>query len=108
MDAKPEFILCSAIHFQNGAKTTVKNIESGVIICGRRHSDCYDVLSGIIGDVDPDTLPDRDSQGFLTSKNRYVNREQAWKIALENKQVKFGLAASSSDENGILISENLY
>jgi len=71
-----EFILCSAVHFKNGAKSTVYNIESGVVICGRRHGDCYAILNGILGDVDVSKLPDRDCQGFLTSLNRYVDRKE--------------------------------
>jgi len=104
-----EFILCAAIHFKNGAETTVEGVESGVIICGRRHGDCYAVLKGMIGDdVNFSTLPDRDSQGFLTSKNRYVDRKEAWKIAEENNQIKFGYEASNNGVDSELISENLY
>lgn len=101
-----EFILCSAIHFENGAEPTVHGITSGVIVCGRRHGDCYAVLKGIMGDVDISKLPERDSQGFLTSKNRYVSRVEAFKIAKANNQIIHKMF--DDDDEGILTSEDLY
>jgi len=100
--------LCSAIHFKNGAETTVSGVESGVIICGIRHGDCYAILKGILGNCCVSELPDRDEQGFLTSENRFVSRKEAWVIAKENNQIKFGLEASENGEFSELISENLY
>jgi hypothetical protein len=102
-----EFILCSAIHYKNGAESTVDNIESGVIICGRRHGDCYGVLKGIRGDdVDFSKEPDRDEQGFLTSKNRFVGREEAFRIAKANNQIIHKMF--DKDNKGTLASEDLY
>lgn len=105
----PEYILCAAIDY------------NGVIICGHRHGDCYEVLKSLIGELDADKLPGRDAQGFLTSINRYVGREEAWVIAKENKQIRYGLEVSDHDNDellewldikekpkSILISENLY
>ena len=88
-----EFILCAAIDYE------------GLIIPGHRHSDCYNVLRTL----KPDAVdPDRTKQGFLTSENRYVNRKDAWTIAVKNNQVKYGKTASDNGEESILISENLY
>lgn len=89
-----EFILCAAIDFK------------GTIICGHRHSDCYELLLNLVNPKDED-VPGRDFQGFLTSKNRFVNRKEAYKIAEENNQIKFGHGAIN-EEDKILISENLY
>lgn len=104
-----EFILCASIDYD------------GIIISGHRHGDCYEVLKKLIGEIDTDKLPSRDKQGFLTSENRYVGREEAWKIAKENNQIVYGLKASDRDSEqldewlgmgerpkSILISENLY
>ena len=101
-----EFILCSAINY------------NGVIICGHRHGDCYEVLESLVGKIETDKLPNRDQQGFLTSENRYVDRKEAWKIAKDNNQIAYGLEASDNmkiegleldgQEPPILISENLY
>jgi hypothetical protein len=50
-------------------------------------------------------------QGFLTSRYRFVNRYEAWKIALKQKQI-VRLVGSQSPTNAYeeteLFSENLY
>jgi hypothetical protein len=107
--AQKEFILCAAIDY------------GGIIVCGHRHGDCYKTLTDLIGDIDETKLPKRDDQGFLTSTNRYVGREEAWKIAKENKQIVYGLKVSDRDADdvskwlgfetppkSVLISEHLY
>ena len=104
-----EFILCAAIDY------------NGVIISAHRHGNCYEVLEALVGKIETSKLPDRNKQGFLTSQNRYVSREEAWVIAKSNKQIKYGLNASDHDNDillegldinekpkSMLISENLY
>ena len=93
-----EFILCAAI------------LHGSIVIPGRRHSDCYDLLARLVPDLPAEQLPDNEHQGFLTSKNRYVNRQDGWDIALANNQIEHGLIASTAEEGerSILISENLY
>ncbi|MHA1483128.1 MAG: hypothetical protein ACTSQA_06800 [Candidatus Heimdallarchaeaceae archaeon] len=97
MKKPKEFILCSAIMYD------------GTVISGRRHKDCYETLERLRGiSEDDDRAPGREDQGFLTSTNRYVDRKEAWKIADENNQIKFGREASYRGEDSELISENLY
>lgn len=94
-----EFILCAAIKYKN------------TVICGRRHDDCYTILKKLLTPyIHPDDiiLPGREDQGFITSTNRYVDRKEAFKIAKENNQIRYGLLASDNDSDSILISENLY
>ena len=91
-----EFILCAAIDF------------NGAIVCGHRHSDCYETLQKLLPTLKDIELPGRNKQGFLTSLNRYVDRKDGYKIAKSNKQIKFGPTDSNSEEDQILISENLY
>ena len=104
-----EYILCSAIDY------------NGIIICGHRHEDCYEILQGLRPDISEVELPDRTKQGFLTSVNRYVNREEAWIIAKASNQIVYGLEVSDHDDDkllleldikdrpkSMLISENLY
>jgi len=86
-----EYILCAAIKYD------------GNIISGFRHKDCSKILKLINPNHN-----DLYINGFLTSKNRFVGRKEAWKIALANDQIKFGLEASDNGEDSILISENLY
>ena len=78
----------------------------GLIIPGRRHKDCYKLLEDL--KVDKPDEPGRDSQGFLTSENRYVDRKEGWKIADAAGQIKFGRVSSDMGEDSELISENLF
>jgi hypothetical protein len=117
-----EFILCAAIWYNTGDKHELQpyNIETGFVVAGRRHCDCYATVKALVGMDEVKKLKmlnaertmsledHRMHQGFLTSKNRYVDRKEAWKIAKENNQIKYGLEASDRGEDSILISENLY
>jgi hypothetical protein len=46
-----EFIICSALYYNDGASHLhqPKNIDTGFVICGRRHHNCYGTLAAIIG-----------------------------------------------------------
>lgn len=99
---RPEHILCSAIWYDDGVKRDhlPANVESGIVACGLRHSNCFTVLITM--------FPDRrylktSKQGFLTSKGRFVNRREAWKIALSAGQVE-----PEPWEGSQLFSENLW
>lgn len=111
-----EFILSAAIWVNDNQKhkQQPKNIEIGFVVCGRRHSNCYQTIEDLKGDVGIyfksigiSKCNYRENQGFITSLDRFVTRTEGWIIAKANNQIQFGLAAS---ENGdpILISENLY
>jgi hypothetical protein len=97
-----EHILCSAIHIENDTQYeySPKNISTGLVLCGRRHSDCYAIAKLIYSDI-----PKKTTQGFLTNTNRYVERQEAYKIALAANQLRYG---PSKDPDAILISEDLY
>lgn len=108
-----EFILCAAIWINDGLKydEQPENIESGFVICGRRHNNCYktiDILKGNVNNyLKSLNLSDEDYRnqpGFLTSFDRFVDRREGWKIAKSNNQIQFG----KDDEYDVLISENLY
>lgn len=65
-NGKTEFVMCSAIHYDDGVDHINQpfNIETGYVICGWRHFNCrspYGHLKGV--------------QGFLTTKNRFLDRE---------------------------------
>jgi len=91
-----EFILCSAIN------------HNATIVCGYRHKDCYETIRQLVPNITEDDLPDRYLQGFLTSLNRFVDRKEAWVIAKNNNQIKYGLKVSDIGDDSELISENLY
>lgn len=99
-----EHILCAAIHF-NDEKSRFhqpKNINTGVVISGFRHHNCYAVLHSLNLSC---TVWDNENQGFLTSFNRFVDRYEAWNIAKEAKQIKKN---SKKFTEGKLFSEDLY
>ena len=94
------YIICSAIYVLNNRvyKGQPRNIKEGIVITGRRHSDCYNTLICL----DYDMIKNyEDIQGFLTSNNRFVDRKEAYRIALESGQIE-------EREHELLISEDLY
>ena len=84
-----ETILCAAIHFDDGKKYPHQpvNIETGLVFCGHRHSSIFPQVGGTVGERQKIGLFEKE-QGFLTSKNRFVNRTEAGEIALRTGQVK--------------------
>lgn len=88
-----EKILCAAVWYKDiilkkEIPITVylpKNIEKGIVFCGLRHSQCIYSKCGITGLRDSES--GENEQGFLTSKNRFVSREEALVIALKENQV---------------------
>lgn len=90
MDFKKEYILCSAIWFDDDIKHIhqPKNIETGFVLCGRRHHNCIGLLE-IINKRTADFVINgkrKYIQGFLTSLDRFVDRKEGGKIAYDAKQ----------------------
>lgn len=118
--SEKESILCAAIWINDGTKHNQQpvNIESGYVICGRRHNNCYQTIKSLTGQTPNERIGDlikslsedelRKHHGFITSSDRYVDRTEGWKIAKANNQIQFGLVASENGDDSILISENLY
>src|SRR6478735_2871141 len=111
---KNEYILSAAIYFNDGKEYPHQpdNIKTGFVVTGRRHHNCYATLAAVGKALDLEERAivsferiDRDSQGFITNTNRYVNRKEGWLIAKAANQIKFG--PTETDKNSILISENL-
>lgn len=103
-----ETIICAAIHYDDATEHSdqPQGIQFGFVIAGRRHSDCYKTIELLTGNEDIVRKIDRNHQGFLTNTNKYVGRKEAWNIAIAANQVVFG--PTKTDEDSILISENLY
>ena len=93
---KEEFIICAAIRLD----------DTGKIFYGHRHNHCfsaiYDELSYEMNRREINLL--KKTQGFVTNLNRFVNREEALLIALENNQVLNKNEIRGND----LYSEDLY
>lgn len=109
MKEKVEYILCSAIHYEDSIKHQgqPKNITTGFVIVGRRHHNCIAMLPIIFGSIDnyEKSKVRREHQGFLTSFDRYVDRKEAYLIAKSQGQLLHNL----HDENNLqLFSEDLY
>lgn len=89
---KIEFIVCAANHYNDGIERTFnpKNIDTGLVICGHRHHNCIQMFAELRGfpySEESLEIMRTEIQGFLTSKNRFVDRKEALVIALENDQV---------------------
>jgi hypothetical protein len=89
---KHEYILIPAVSYHNNF------IDRPEMDLGYRHSEIFEACPWIL--KDKETF-NNIKQGFLTSKNRFVDRAEAWQIALKAKQV-------TGDEEGLLTSEDLY
>ena len=95
----PERIVSAANYYQ----------ADNVIICGIRHGsdDMYSMYHFAL-EVRGTCLHTKyEQQGFITSKGRFVDRKEAWKIAVEQKQIVRRVGGDDSD-GGTLYSENLY
>ena len=101
-DYKQEIVICAAIWVQDDKKRPYQptNIPSGTVFCGLRHPSILSQLAayGI-------AHKNRSVQGFLTSKNRFLTREEASELVRNNNQEMV------VDRNAIreqLYSEDLY
>jgi hypothetical protein len=97
-----EKILCAAIHYLDYPMEypyKVKNISSGTVLCGHRHNHIIGQCASLLGKKQHEM--GKSVQGFLTSANRFLNREEAAKLHIENG----GELNYSTDE---LFSEDLY
>ena len=94
-------ILCAAIWFDDGEECAHQplNIGTGTVLCGWRHGSIFPqtrslvrerALAGVTSEV----------QGFITSDNRFVDREEAAEIAFNAGQI--------SSPKKELYSEDLY
>lgn len=104
----PEYILCAAIWYKDIPLIKPEtlepkgfnpyNVDRGMVFCGWRHANCIVAKSAITGLRDSQC--GEHIQGFLTSKNRFVDREEAAEIAYLREQI--------SQKKKELYSEDLY
>lgn len=101
MKQNEEQILCAAIWLQEAERATHRpiNTPGGVVISGFRHGNCISSIVALTGK----RLHEHGEhvQGFLTNKNRFVDRKQGAEIWINNG----GKLNYSSEE---LYSEDLY
>ena len=92
-DELPELIVCSAN----------KDPDNQVIYPCIRHG--CEIFWGLIDKLNPDQDCNNFEQGFLTNKYRFVNRKEAWDIAIQQKQIRRSLPCDHLKE---LFSKHLY
>lgn len=88
-----ERILCAAVWYKElelkkempAITYLPKNIDKGIVFCGHRHGQCIYSKSSVTGLRDCES--GENEEGFLTSKNRFVSRQEALQIALSANQV---------------------
>ena len=100
-----EYIICAAIHYPDLKVKLVynpKNIQSGVVVCGRRHHNIIELASLSI----PKSIAQTSIEGFLTSQDRFVDRKEALIIAQKAEQIRETPKIWFKGDN--LYSEDLY
>ena len=106
---KKEYILCAAIWYKDIPLRKViegvlpKNCDRGLVVLGHRHGQCMWTMSSLTGLRSVTNAEDgvgEYEQGFLTNKNRFVEREEGGKIAFD--------AGQTEDLRTTLFSEDLY
>ena len=95
---KEEIVLTSAIYYDDGKEHPHQpsNIRSGFVITGHRHHNC--LTTAFILAVDKKLLK---NQGFITTSNVYLTRQEAMRLAKEKGQIK-------DNNKDMLFSEDLY
>lgn len=93
-----EYIICAAIHFApfHEFEHQPKNISKGFVVAGRRHHNCFITVSILSNGIRFREI----EQGFITSKDRFVNRKEAGVIAFE--------AGQTNELKTTLFSEDIY
>ncbi len=100
-----EYIICSAIWFNDDVvhDFSPKNINVGLVLCGRRHHNIFAQLKAL--GVDRKRFINADEnkkiiQGFLTNTDRFVDRKEADEIAFK--------AGQTAEQHEMLMSEDLW
>lgn len=109
-DKNKEYILCAAVWYLElpMVKPNVLdnrgfrpyNVDKGVVFSGWRHGNCIYQMVAITGLRSCPSESGPEIQGFLTNKNRFVDREEAAQIAFDAGQTETLLNR--------LFSEDLY
>jgi len=110
---KKEFVVCAAVWSKElELKKEIsycrsRNLDHGVVFAGLRHPHAMYTMVAVTGLRSVTYAEDavgEHVQGFVTSKDRFVDRTEAMKIALAAGQVTEGETYSTSE----LFSEDLY
>lgn len=110
---QPERIICSAIWYKElplkrpevlqSRGFAPYNVDRGVVFCGWRHMNCIYAMVAVTGLRSCESEVGEYVQGFLTNKNRFVDRKEGAQIAAEQGQV-----INKNFNPNMLFSEDLY
>lgn len=100
-NGKIEYVMCAANYHDDNEDHMYQpyNIDKGFVICGWRHPNCGESYMAANKGA---TRWDDCVQGFLTTKNRFLNRAEALVLVEENGQLTKDLIG------GELTSEDLW
>lgn len=104
-----EYIACAAIWYKDLPlikeglpNQNPVNVDRGIVFCGHRHVHAMYSMCAITGKRSVEPEVGEYEQGFLTSKNRFVSRAEAFVLAVEAGQIE-------DDRVGVdLYSEDIY
>lgn len=106
-----EKILCAAIWYRDlelkktfDSNVLPVNCDRGLVFCGFRHAHCLYSMCSITGLKSTTFEVGEYTQGFLTNKNRFVDRDEGLEIAFDAGQLK----DLDKSREGQLFSEDLY
>lgn len=102
-----QFIISSAVWYNDGLiyQNQPENITSGLVVCGRRHKNCFYTLQLLSKDI---SIVKPLEVGFLTNDNIFVTRAEAFVIAKNANQLLQPQLYSENDSENILTSECIF
>ena len=93
----PEYVLCSAVWYKDLELKKPEilairgispyNVDRGIVFSGWRHGNCIYQMCAITGLRSIPAHVGEEVQGFLSSRNRFLTREEAAELALERGQI---------------------
>lgn len=91
MESEDEIILCAAIWYKDfdnkGVPHQPNNIDNGIVVSGWRHGSIIALtkaMTGLRSVQFGDNAIGESVQGFLTSKNRFIDRKEAHGLFVKN------------------------
>jgi hypothetical protein len=114
MTGMEEKILCAAIWYKDLRLQRIiidnilpVNCDRGLVFCGFRHGHCMHTMTSITGLRSVSSVVGEYTQGFITNKNRFVNRQEAYTIAFNANQI---IGPNKGYETNLvgLTSEDIY
>lgn len=98
-------VVCAALKIAHES-----NPKFDIVICGYRHSDCYEILFRLNPDLSRTARKEgKITEGFLATGNRFMDRTEAYTHANEcgqtSAQARYDKAERRENE---LFSEDLY